>query len=119
MSVESTLTRELNIRFIDARAIATEAKLNLGIDGYVSDHHMQLAVVNEATRIFQEEKSQSDRIAMQVINQRLNYAKKSMKPPCSSSSDGSAACDDDNVSTVSSASSKGSIKKKFMKFGWA
>ena len=115
MSVESTLTRELNIRFIDARAIATEAKLNLGIDGYVSNEQMQLAVVNEATRIFEQEKSQTDRIAMQVINQRLNYAKKSKK----SCSDGSAASEDGDCSTVSSASSKGSIKRKFKKFGWA
>ena len=34
LSVESLLTRELNLRFIDARMLVTEARITLGIEGY-------------------------------------------------------------------------------------
>ena len=33
MTIESILTRELELRFIDARALATEARVSLGIHG--------------------------------------------------------------------------------------
>jgi hypothetical protein len=51
MTVESLLTRELEIRFIDARAIVTEAKLKLGIDGYHREDQEEL-LVGEAMAIF-------------------------------------------------------------------
>ena len=35
-SVEAFLTRELEIRFIDARELANEAKVSLGMEGYPS-----------------------------------------------------------------------------------
>jgi hypothetical protein len=51
MTIEATLTRELNIRFIDARALATEAKLNLGVQGYPSQQQDE-ELIGEAMSIF-------------------------------------------------------------------
>ena len=53
MTVESVLTRQLGITFIDARSIATQAKLNLGFTCYLSSDQNS-AVIDEATRIFGE-----------------------------------------------------------------
>ena len=47
--VESFLKRELNIRFIDARSLATEDKNNLNITGYPSAEQKELLKV-EAMR---------------------------------------------------------------------
>ena len=74
MSIESSLTRELEIRFIDARAIATEAKLNLGIDGYPSEYE-ERAIINESVRIFHQDKTQSEKHAMRILSTRLNSIK--------------------------------------------
>lgn len=49
--IESILTRRLGITFIDARTVATEAKLNLGIHGYPTPEEKAL-LVDEAERIF-------------------------------------------------------------------
>ena len=73
-SIESIISKQLNIRFIDAHVIATEAKLNLGIFGYITDDHhddKSIVVVNEACRIFQEERSNTDKIAMKVLHSKL------------------------------------------------
>lgn len=51
MSVEATLTREFNITFIDAREIVTMARLNLGIEGYLTNGHKPM-VLNEARKIY-------------------------------------------------------------------
>ena len=51
MSVESHLTRQLNIRFIDARELCTEAKLSLGIEGYHCEDQEEL-LIEMAVRIF-------------------------------------------------------------------
>ena len=53
MTVESRLTRALNITFIDARTLATEAKLKLGLLGYPGKAQ-ESQIVEEATRMFQE-----------------------------------------------------------------
>jgi hypothetical protein len=53
MPVESTLCRVLNIRFIDARGLVTEAKLNMGILGY-HDETLEESLVAEATRLYEE-----------------------------------------------------------------
>jgi hypothetical protein len=53
MSVEAYLTRELDIRFIDARSMVNEAKISLGIQGYPTlKENMQ--VQREAIKIFEE-----------------------------------------------------------------
>ena len=53
MSVESYLTRQLNIRFIDARALCNDAKLSLGVQGYHSEDQ-QAPLIDEAVRLFQQ-----------------------------------------------------------------
>ena len=75
MSIESKLTRELEIRFIDARSIATEAKLNLGVDGYASLPDQIDAIQQEAMRIFNQEKTERERMSMRILNSRLNTIK--------------------------------------------
>ena len=52
MNVEAVLTRTFDITFIDARTIANEAKMNLGIQGYPSKRQQKL-LVNEAINIFE------------------------------------------------------------------
>ena len=101
MSIESTLTRELEIRFIDARAIATEAKLNLGIEGYVSSQDQQVAIQEEALRIFTQDKSERERMGMRILSSRLNSIK-------SSSSHGTSSDDEDKASSVGRRSSAAS-----------
>ena len=49
--VETAICNECNIRFIDARTMITEAKLNLGIEGYHDESQSQ-RVIDEAKKIF-------------------------------------------------------------------
>eukprot|EP00934_Nitzschia_sp_Nitz4_P006660 Nitzschia sp. Nitz4//scaffold83_size84149//1530//1856//NITZ4_005158-RA/size84149-processed-gene-0.11-mRNA-1//1//CDS//3329558899//6650//frame0 len=65
-TIESILTRELNLRFIDARIIASEAKVALGIQGYPSAAQLP-ALHQEAERIFYT-KSAQERSSMQQMN---------------------------------------------------
>jgi ubiquinone biosynthesis protein UbiJ len=58
MSIEGFLTRELDIRFIDARSVVNEAKINTGITGYLTEEQA-LKVQKEAIEIF---KGQSDEV---------------------------------------------------------
>eukprot|EP00934_Nitzschia_sp_Nitz4_P008884 Nitzschia sp. Nitz4//scaffold31_size150131//23021//23380//NITZ4_002812-RA/size150131-processed-gene-0.185-mRNA-1//1//CDS//3329547611//8874//frame0 len=60
MSVESSLSRELDIRFIDARSLVNEAKLNLELSGYL-ESKQRIAVYEEALRIFSEQDITSQR----------------------------------------------------------
>jgi hypothetical protein len=53
MSVEAYLTRELDIRFIDARSMVNEAKISLGIQGYPT-LKQNIQVQREAIKIFEE-----------------------------------------------------------------
>lgn len=53
MCVESDLSRKLGITFIDARSVATEAKLALGIHCYPSDEQKE-QIIEEAVKIFQQ-----------------------------------------------------------------
>jgi len=95
-SIESILTRELDLRFIDARTIATEARIALGIEGYPSKEHITM-IRDEAVRIF-ESKSSEDQKAMQ----RMHHEFEAIKIP-----GGSLAGSDtgsDNQSVTSDAS---------------
>ena len=71
--VESFLKRELNIRFIDARTLATEAKNNLGISGYPSADQKE-SLKAEACRIFKE-KSEEEKVQWRFRNVELNVSK--------------------------------------------
>lgn len=80
-SIESFLTRELDLRFIDARTIATEARVSLGILGYPSSD--QIAQVREeAIRIFHS-KSGGDQRALRQLNMELVEALKNTSGECS------------------------------------
>ena len=124
MSVESIITRELDIRFIDARSLTTEAKLNLGIEGYVANDEQRDALVAEATRIFQEERPTGQKAAMKVLNSRLNAIKSSSDHSsafsCASSSSAAAPFDGESGefsidSTSTTGASSGIRKKKSIK----
>ena len=75
--VESSVSRELEIRFIDAKAIVTDAKLNLGIEGYPSERQARY-LQTEAIRIFVEEKSETERLHMRLLHDKLNQVKSSI-----------------------------------------
>ena len=123
MSIESMLTRELEIRFIDARSIATEAKLNLGIDGYPSEDQLR-TIQEEAIRIFAQEKTERERMGMRILNTRLNSIKSSSSSSSSSGSDSeeetasSVGGRSRRRSSVMSEGSTGSTGSRKMKIGW-
>ena len=129
MSVESALSRQLDIRFIDARAIATEAKLQLGFDGYSGKDQVQ-NIIEESIRIF-ENRPKDQRDAMKLLNSRLNSVKRmsGSSSCCGGSVDGgsgdcSSCMYDDGVSGELSLGDNSSThmfrasnkKKSFTKF---
>lgn len=78
MSVESILTRELAVRFIDARNIVTEAKVNLGIMGYPTQQEQE-EIRAESLRLFHE-KSHESRAAMVQLNAKFESIKHATGP---------------------------------------
>ena len=116
MTIESSLTRELNIRFIDARAIATEAKLNLGIDGYPSMYE-ESQIIEEAVRIYYHDKSRSQKQIMKTLNTKLNIVKNNKRGSMCSSSSSYDGGSSDDFSLVSENSSRTSKSNKF-KMTW-
>ena len=71
--VESKLSRELGIGFIDARTIVTEAKLDVGNEGYYSDNQKML-ILQESLNIFQRTPN-THKIAMKELQSRLTAIK--------------------------------------------
>ena len=74
MTVEASLTRELDIRFIDARVLATEAKLNLGLTCYPGKAQERL-ITREAIRIFREERPEQFKTILRQQKADLESAK--------------------------------------------
>ena len=111
MSAESFLIRELDIRFIDARRLCSEAKMNLGLMGYTGKDD-EKNVIFEALKIF-EEQADDVKDAMRHFKNDLDAIKEGnfhgrMQRRTSitlSSSTGSAR------SNLSSTSSDDSVKK--------
>ena len=68
-TVEGVLTRELEIRFIDARALCNEAKLGLGFVGYPSPEQ-EVLLVEEAKMLFQARPEETQR-AMITLKSNL------------------------------------------------
>eukprot|EP00538_Stauroneis_constricta_P014293 CAMPEP_0119551006 /NCGR_PEP_ID=MMETSP1352-20130426/4410_1 /TAXON_ID=265584 /ORGANISM="Stauroneis constricta, Strain CCMP1120" /LENGTH=125 /DNA_ID=CAMNT_0007597011 /DNA_START=96 /DNA_END=473 /DNA_ORIENTATION=+ len=60
MTIEAIITRALEVRFIDARTLATEAKLNLNITGYPSKEQEQ-QILREAISLFVSKSLESQR----------------------------------------------------------
>ena len=74
-NVESLLVRKLRIRFIDARTIATEAKLNLGLSGYISNEQDVQRVFDESIKIFHESCTKNDQHVMHALKNSLDNIK--------------------------------------------
>ena len=73
MPIETILTRQLNIRFIDAKALCNEAKINLGIEGYHRDDQEE-ALLQEAINVFSERPDEA-RGVMRRLKSDLDAAK--------------------------------------------
>jgi hypothetical protein len=73
MTVESFLTRVLDIRFIDARSIVSEARISLGIQGYPSKEQEQ-ELTTQALKIFQDRPDDA-KAAMQRLKANLDAVK--------------------------------------------
>ena len=72
-SIESMLTRQLDLRFIDARTLATEARIALGIEGYPAKEDIN-TIVAKAVHIFQQ-KSLDEQQSMQRLHWNLEAIK--------------------------------------------
>ena len=110
MSVESFLSRELEIRFIDARAIATEAKLNLGVEGYVDDMDQCAKIVAEAIKVF-DGRTDKEKFGMRQLHTKLNTVKAMSSGNSCYSGDSSYMADFDSPSdnfSVKTSSTRGS-----------
>lgn len=79
-SVESLLTRELELRFIDARNMATEARFSLGVEGYPTQDQIY-QIRDEAIRIFR-----SKAFPEQCEYRRRNLELEAVKIPAGSRS---------------------------------
>jgi hypothetical protein len=75
MTIEAALTRELGIRFIDARCLANEARLREGIEGYPTEQ--QKALLLKTALVIFHEKSEDERFAMIQLNDDLESVKSS------------------------------------------
>ena len=98
MTVESTLCRALNIRFIDARGLVTEAKLNMGIIGYY-DETLHDQLLDEARRLY-EELDEDRRVQLGVLKSELDGIKIQRNSSRSGSIQSSNG--DDSISSSSS-----------------
>jgi hypothetical protein len=74
MTIEAALTRELNIRFIDARAFANEAKLQLGVEGGYPTKVQEEALITEAVCIF-DVRPKEVRDSLVVLKSELDLVK--------------------------------------------
>eukprot|EP00339_Tiarina_fusa_P028750 CAMPEP_0117065130 /NCGR_PEP_ID=MMETSP0472-20121206/45521_1 /TAXON_ID=693140 ORGANISM="Tiarina fusus, Strain LIS" /NCGR_SAMPLE_ID=MMETSP0472 /ASSEMBLY_ACC=CAM_ASM_000603 /LENGTH=127 /DNA_ID=CAMNT_0004785613 /DNA_START=135 /DNA_END=521 /DNA_ORIENTATION=- len=111
MTIEAALTRAFGMTFIDARALATEAKLNLGITAYPTPKQKEQLIL-EASRLYER---QPERVRKDY--QRRRNSLESVK----SSSCGSEYSDNNSVaggggsgelsvaSSTTSSSSKGFV----------
>ena len=75
MTVEADITRKLGIRFIDARALASEAKLARGVTGYATREQVPMLIA-KAVQLFQA-KSEDEQDEMRRLNEDLESVKDS------------------------------------------
>jgi hypothetical protein len=117
MTVEAVLTRELEIRFIDARALCNEAKLGLGIVGYPSPEQ-EVLLVEEAKMIFRArpEETQHTMITLKSNLDAVKIPKGSMSSRRSPSCDGTEQESSEFLSSDLSISSKLSSSSSSRKF---
>ena len=123
MSIEASLTRDLHIRFIDARAITNEARIRCGIEGYPT-REQQSIIQAEAIKIFQE-KPETEKDMLRRMNYNLELIKSnhsghsngsSSKPTRRTTVGGSETQDESESSSSDSASThsrKGWFQRRF------
>eukprot|EP00934_Nitzschia_sp_Nitz4_P008983 Nitzschia sp. Nitz4//scaffold32_size149145//111913//112227//NITZ4_002895-RA/size149145-processed-gene-0.100-mRNA-1//1//CDS//3329548117//8973//frame0 len=75
MSAESILSRELDIRFIDARNLINEAKVSLDVFGYI-DEGNQVNVLEKASELFRA-MDHSEQLRMKQASWELRSIKMS------------------------------------------
>jgi hypothetical protein len=117
MTVEAVLTRELEIRFIDARALCNEAKLGLGVVGYPGPEE-EVLLVEEAKKIFRA-RPEETKCAMMTLKSSLDgvkITKGSMSSRRSPSCDGTE--DSEFLSSDLTISSKKSSSSRKFKLSW-
>ena len=73
MTIEAVLTRELEITFIHARKLVTEAKLELGVKGYPNEKQEEELIIRSKNMF--EALSEKDRIMMRRIKIGLDSVK--------------------------------------------
>jgi hypothetical protein len=106
MSVESYLKLELGIRFIDARKLATEARVVLRSHGYLNKFREDL-VIDEAMRAFDNQPTQA-KDALRQLSSDLASNAKSLDVSLSSGKSRDTedtSCTDSNIESVESQSS--------------
>lgn len=117
MTAEAEITRALGIRFIDARLLASEAKLAESIVGYATPEQIPI-IVNKATEIFHG-KSEEEKATMRRLNDDLESIKSS-RHSCASRG---RTDDDASITTVDSTNSFSSLRnssglfRKVVSFG--
>lgn len=105
MTAEAEITRALGIRFIDARLLASEAKLAENIVGYATQEQIPI-IVNKAVEIF-ESKSDEEKAKMRQLNDDLESIKSSRH---SCASRGRNTDDDTSIATADSTNSFSSLR---------
>jgi hypothetical protein len=71
MTVESILCGKLGIRFVDARNLSVQARLNLGLSGYASKRQ-EGNVLREALKIFEEAVPDKEKDFMRTVRKELD-----------------------------------------------
>ena len=122
MTVEAALTRELEIRFIDARALCNEAKLGLKVDGYPSAEQ-EVLLVEEAKTIFRARpedtqramiKLKSDLDAVKIPNGSMSS--RTWSPSCDGTEEDSSFLSSDvSISSKTSSSSRSPLSSRKFK----
>lgn len=105
MTAEAFLTRELGIRFIDARNLITEAKLELGILGYPTKSQVEEIQVAAIKSFFT--KTQSEQQAMIRLGEDLDAVKSAHHTPSSPISIGGRVPRRHSILGASSSESSG------------
>ena len=120
MPVEAYLTRQLNIRFIDARTLCTEAKVSLGVEGYPTDDQ-EVMLIQEAIQIFarrpNETKTTMRRLKLNLDAITSPAGSASFKT-CESSDSEDASLSNAGAESIGNGSpqSTGRKNRKFSKF---
>jgi hypothetical protein len=110
MTVEHELTRELDIRFIDARSIVNEAKLILSIHGYTTKEE-DVNIRQVALHIF-DQCPESSKRTMRSLSADLEAAKFSGGSVCSSKEFSDADSCDSLALSDEMSSSTGAFREK-------